>query len=99
MENKKELTKEHKKQIKKLYRSHFLKLSLAAFKFFSFLFIANILVILLGTLYIHSKPFIFVGSFLNGFFLFSMFSKDLSKERTRVTEEFKKILENNRSNK
>lgn len=89
-----ELTEEQKQQLKKLEKSIMSKSLWFGFKTAVLLTLANIPVILLDLLYVHSQPFVFVASCLNIFFIFRFMNREIEKERDRVREEIKKILGN-----
>jgi len=88
-----DLTKEQEKKFKKLRWSSALrglKLSLATGLM---LFVASAVVTAIGVLAVQSKAFIALGALLNGLFIGSYLLRGLQKERDRIKEEVKKILE------
>jgi len=60
--NPEELTPEQKKSLESLYNKYLLKLFLAVFLYFGFLFFADFAIIIVDAWYVHDKVFIFFMS-------------------------------------
>lgn len=89
-----DINDEQKKKLKKLARKAGFKGALAATKFLALLFLANSIVVVLDQLYVHNLAFTFIGAFLNALFLMRTLRVDLDKQRVKLAEEVKQILEN-----
>ncbi len=90
----KQMTEEQKKKLWSLHCSTMRKQCLIGLKTCGLLFLANIFVILIGLLLLQSQIFIVVGSMLNAIFILPSLGRETRKERDRIKEEVKKILEN-----
>lgn len=89
----KDLTEEQKAKLKKLHWS-FMKNSVwIGLKCSSLLILADAAIIVLNALYVQNNTFAFVGGCINAFFILSYMGRESRKERDRVDEEAKKILQ------
>jgi hypothetical protein len=87
------LSEEQKKKIKKLRLSAALRSAGIGIKFTGLILLADTLVVILNTFYVHNQIFAFIGGAISAIFAFRYFHLSLQKEYDRIREEVKKILE------
>lgn len=90
---KKQLTEEQHKKLKKLQQKFSLRMAGVSAKFALTLLGANLVVCMIDAFYVHNQSFAFISAMVSTIFAFRSFRFSLMREHDRVREEVKKILE------